>query len=29
MQAKHEAAAELAKHQELREADASKMAALI
>ena len=29
MQAKHEAAAELAKHQELREADANKMAALI
>ena len=29
MQAKHEAAAELAMHQELREADASKMAALI
>ena len=29
VQAKHEAAAELAKHQELREADASKMAALI
>ena len=29
VQAKHEAAAELAQHQELREADASKMAALI
>ena len=29
VQAKHEAAAELAKHQELREADACKMAALI
>ena len=29
VQAKHEAAAELARHQELREADASKMAALI
>ena len=29
VQAKHEAAAELAMHQELREADACKMAALI